>query len=284
MMATEDLRAAAFSDEPGRGAAVSVLHSNRPDLSNRALIFLVAAAVIALIIYFALLLALLPSAWRTPGSVELYIIGVIGAALLLVSMGFVAAKRTGLRGSPPAWFVAHVIGGTAGAVLVAIHSAGHLGRPPALLFVLLIALVVLGLWGRVRLARRMAATFASKQTSFTPASAGSREQFAVIIAKKRKLLSTIDGAASEGTFSLTLAHWLRSPRLAYQYAQLVREEHRLMGTRRAVRIDQAYWRLLHLAVAYLFVLGLIVHVVTVTFFAGYVADGRPITWWHITAW
>lgn len=258
--------------------------SERPDLGNRLLMILVAAAAFALAAYFVFVLPVLPPAWRTPGSTELYIVGAVGAVLLLISMGFVLAKRAGLPGSPPAWFVAHVIGGTLGAVLVAIHSAGYLRRPPALLFVLLIALVVLGLWGRVRLSRRMAATFASKQHSFTLASAGSREQFATTIAKKRKLLPTIDDQAAEGTFSLTLAHWLRSPRLALEYSQLVHQEHQLMGMRRAVRIDQAYWRLLHLAVAYLFVLGLVIHVVTVTFFAGYVADGGPITWWHITAW
>jgi len=27
-----------------------------------------------------------------------------------------------------------------------------------------------------------------------------------------------------------------------------------------------------------------VHVATVTFFAGYVADYGPIGWWHLTAW
>lgn len=256
----------------------------RPDLSNRALNFLVAAAVIALCAYFALLLPVLPPAWRTPGSGELYLVGVAGTALLLISMAFVVVKRTGIAGSPPAWFVAHVIGGTLGAVLVVIHSAGFLRRPPALLFALLVALVALGLWGRVRLSRRMAATFASKQRSFTPASAASRQQFAAVIAKKRTLLGGIDANANEGTFSLTYAHWLQSPARAFHYAKLVNEEHRLMGMRRAIPIDQAYWRLLHLGVAYLFVVGVFIHVVTVTFFAGYVAAGAPITWWHITAW
>ena len=32
------------------------------------------------------------------------------------------------------------------------------------------------------------------------------------------------------------------------------------------------------------VLGVLTHVVTVTFFAGYVAGGGPITWWHLTEW
>jgi len=54
--------------------------------------------------------------------------------------------------------------------------------------------------------------------------------------------------------------------------------------RRAVPAMQAYWRAVHIAVALLFLAGLIIHVVTVTFFADYVADGGPITWWHLTAW
>ena len=57
-----------------------------------------------------------------------------------------------------------------------------------------------------------------------------------------------------------------------------------MGTRASVGFAQAWWRPLHLAIAALFVAGLLVHVVTVTFFAGYVADGGRITWWHLMDW
>jgi hypothetical protein len=64
----------------------------------------------------------------------------------------------------------------------------------------------------------------------------------------------------------------------------VREENGLVGTRASVGMEQAWWRPLHLALAYLFVLGLVIHVITVTFFAGYVADGAAITWWHLKAW
>ena len=256
----------------------------RPDLGNRLLVSVVAAGVLALIAYFGAVQPALPVAWRTPGSAALYVTGVLGASLLLLPMGFVLAKRTGRGGSPPAWFVAHVIGGTVGAVLIAIHSAGFLRRPPALLFLALIALVVLGVWGRVRLAPRIAATFATRQASFTPANAADRQRFAAIIARKRALLSRLDPGANEGTFSLTLAHWLRAPRLSQDYAKLVREENRLIGARASVGLEQAWWRPLHLAIAYLFVLGLLVHVVTVTFFAGYVAEGGPITWWHVTDW
>lgn len=256
----------------------------RPDLSNRILIALVGTALIAIALYFAFIQPHLPKAWRTPGSPELYLVGVAGAALLLVSMAFVLAKRAGRGGSVPAWFVAHVVASTLGAVLIAIHSAGYLRRPPALMFLALLGLVALGVWARVRLARRMAATFATKQKSFTPVDPASRAALADVIGRKRLLLPAIDPAANEGTFSPTLAHWLRAPRATARYAKLVREERRLMGTRAMVGIEQAYWRPLHLALAYLFVLGIIVHVATVTFFAGYVADGGPITWWHLTAW
>lgn len=256
----------------------------RPDLGDRVLVGLVAAALAAITVYFAFIQPVLPKAWRTPGSPELYLVGVAGAALLLVSMAFVVVKRTGHGGPPPAWFVAHVVASTLGAVLIAIHSAGYLRRPPALLFLALIGLVALGVWARVRLSRRMSATFASKQNSFAPAGAVSRDALRDVIARKRELLPSIDSNANEGTFSLTLAHWLRTPCGSFRYARMVREENRLMGTRASVGLEQAYWRPLHLALAYLFVFGIIIHAVTVTLFAGYVADGGPITWWHLTDW
>lgn len=256
----------------------------RPDLRNAILVALTASAVLLLSAYFVVLHPILPEAWRTPGSPELYLVGVAGASLLLISMVFVFVKRTGRGGSPPAWFVAHVLGGTLGAVLVVIHSAGYLRRPPALLFLLIAALVFLGLWGRVRLARQMAGTFANKQRGFALAQADERERFLPIIAAKRTLLLDLDPNANEGTFSLTYAHWLRAPRLSMRYARLVREENLLMGMRESVGMQQAYWRAFHIAIAYLFVMGVLIHVITVTFFAGYVADGGAITWWHITSW
>ena len=102
--------------------------------------------------------------------------------------------------------------------------------------------------------------------------------------RKRALLASLDPAAQEATFSPTLMHWVRAPRASLRYARLIREENRLVGTRASVGMEQAWWRPLHLALAYVFVLGLVIHVITVTFFAGYVAGGEPITWWHLTAW
>jgi hypothetical protein len=255
----------------------------RLDLPDLMLVWIVGAAALAAAAWFALLPALRIS-WSTPGSPELYVTGVLGALLLLVSMVFVVVKRSGRGELAPAWFVAHVVCGSVGTVLVLVHSAGYLRRPPALLLLALLGLIVLGVWARVRLSARMAATFATKQRAFAPAGGESRAALAALIERKRALLASLDAAAREGTFSPTLVHWSRSPRASLRYARLVREENRLMGTRASVGAQQAWWRPLHLALAYLFVLGLVMHVITVTFFAGYVAGGEPITWWHLTAW
>jgi hypothetical protein len=238
------------------------------------------AALLAIAAWFAAR-SWLPEAWRTPGSAELYLTGVLGACLLVVPAVFALAKRSGRSSAPVAWFNAHVGCSLVGAVLIVAHSGGFLRRPPALLLLAIVALAVLGLWARLRGARLMAATFASKQPSFRVPDAAARERLRELIDEKRRLLAALDPGANEGTFSVTLPHLLRRPRLAMAYGRLAREESRLLGTRAAVGPAQAWWRPLHLALAWIFVAGVLVHVVTVTFFAGYVADGRPITWWHL---
>ncbi len=226
----------------------------------------------------------LPEAWRAPGGPALYLTGVAGVLLLLVPVAFVVAKRGGRSANPVGWFNAHIVCSLAGMVLIAIHSGGFLRRPPALLLLALAALAVLGVWARARGSRHMAATFASKAPAFQVPDAATRERLRALIAEKRRLLAGLDPQAAEGTFSVNLPHFIRSPRLALAYRSLAREESLLLGTRRAVPLEQAWWRPLHMALAWLFVLGVAVHVVTVTFFAGYVADGGPITWWHLAAW
>lgn len=244
---------------------------------------LTAAAVIAIVLWFVAR-GVLPEAWRSPGSPELYLTGVAGVLLLLVPVAFVIAKRGGSGANPVNWFNAHVACSLLGMVLIAIHSGGFLRRPPALLLLALIALALLGVWGRVRGSRRMAATFASKAPAFTVPDAATRDRLRLLIAEKRQLLAQLDPQANEGTFSVNLPHFIRSPGLALAYRKLAREESLLLGTRAAVSAKQAWWRPLHMALAWLFVLGVVIHVITVTFFAGYVADGGPITWWHLRAW
>ena len=255
----------------------------RRDLPDADLLWLTAAAAAAIVLWF-LFRGVLPEVWRTPGSPALYLTGVAGVLLLLVPAAFALAKRGGAAANPNSWFNAHVVCSLAGMVLVVIHSGGYLRRPPALLLLALIALAALGIWARVRGSRAMAATFAAKAPAFHVPDPATRERLRQIIVEKRGLLSRLDPQATEGTFSVNLPQYLHSPGLALAYRRLAREESMLLGTRRAVPPSQAWWRPLHMALAWIFVLGVAIHVITVTFFAGYVADGGPITWWHLTSW
>jgi hypothetical protein len=255
----------------------------RSDLSDRKLAALTASALTAVAAWFVLR-AWLPEAWRTPGSPQLYWMGVAGALLMLVPAAFALAKRGGRSRQPLWWFNLHVGCSLLGAVLIAAHSGGFLRRPPALLLVAIVALAVLGIWARVRGARLMAATFASKPHVFPPPDKATRERLGALIDEKRRLLARLDPAANEGTFAVTLPHLLRQPRLAIAYRRLEREESRLIGSRGAVSPAQAWWRALHLLLAWALVLGVVIHVITVTWFAGYVAGGGPITWWHVADW
>jgi hypothetical protein len=253
----------------------------RRDIPDARLLQLTAAAVIAVILWFVLRGAL-PEAWRTPGSPALYLAGVAGVLLLLVPAAFVIAKRGGSGANPVSWFNAHVACSLAGMVLIAIHSGGFLRRPPALL---LLTLLRWPRWasGRGCAVRGAAATFAPSAGVLVP-DAEPASAAACLIAEKRELLAQLDPLANEATFSVNLPHFIRRPGRALAYRRLAREESLLLGTRAAVSVKQAWWRPLHMALAWLFVLGVVIHVITVTFFAGYVADGGPITWWHLRAW
>lgn len=255
----------------------------KKDLSDATLLRLTGAAAAMIVLWFAIRGAL-PELWRTPGSPALYVAGVAGVLLLLVPVVFVLAKRGGHSRNPVGWFNAHITCSLLGMVLIAIHSGGFVRRPPALLLLTLLALALLGIWARLQGSRRMSATFASKAPAFQVPDAATRERLRALIVEKRRLLAELDPQAGEGTFSVNLPHFLRRPRLALAYRKLAREESLLLGTRRAVSAAQAWWRPLHMVLAWLFVLGVVIHVITVTFFAGYVADGGPITWWHLTAW
>ncbi|MDE0330930.1 MAG: hypothetical protein OXL41_03595 [Nitrospinae bacterium] len=255
----------------------------RLDIGDRLLAYLVFAAAVVLVTFFAFQREL-PREWHLPGSPTLYLIGVAGTVLLCVSMVFVVTKRTGAGGSPLGWFSAHVVTATLGGVLVTIHSAGFLRYAPALLLVALLVLVILGVWARVRLSKNMAATFASREESFSPPGSENRERLARLIEEKESLLSRIEPGADEGVFSPRLKHWFSRPGLTLAYARLIGRENKLLGVRSGVSPAQAYWRIVHVVLAYLFILGIVGHVVTVTFFAGYVSGGEEIYWWHLTKW
>lgn len=255
----------------------------RPDLDNRRLTVLVLGSV-AIIAVYAGIRPFLPEIWRTPGSLPLYLVGVAGAALLLGAAGFLVAKRGRGVVSPVRWFSAHVVLACLGTVLVIVHSAGYMRRPPALLILALFGLAALGVWARVLGAKRMAATLGGKRKVFATPDPVLQGKLADVIRRKTTLLAALDPAASEATFSPALRHWLRNPARTIAYRRLALEEEALIGARQSVGWAQAWWRPVHMLLAGLFVLGLVIHVVTVTFFAGYVADGGPITWWHLAAW
>lgn len=253
-----------------------------PDLPDRFLLLSAAAATVATVLWF-IVRQWLPTSWREPGSQELYLVGVLGLALLLAPVAYTLSKRCG-GPNPKKKFNAHVLCSLAGMVLITIHSGGYVRRPPAMIIVLLIVLMVIGIWARVRGSYRIAATFATKAPSFSPPDQVNRELISDLILQKRALLQHLAPGANEGTFSVNLPHFARNPWLAFRYYKLAKQEANLLGVRAAVSSFQAWWRPLHIALALLFILSALVHVVTITFFAGYVANGGPITWWHLASW
>lgn len=266
---------------------VDTAFSSRAVLGNATLRWLGIGTAITIAGYFLIVFPLMPEVWRTAGSPELYLTGVAGACLLLVAMVFSAVKRGGGGDLAPKFYVAHVLCAYAGTILVAVHGAGNLGRPPALMYLAIIGLVLLGMYARFHVSRRMERTFAEKHASYAATMTESkRERLRELIRDKKALLAELDPNADEGTFSLQPGHWRASPLRSLRYAKLVREEQEVVGTRRMVPFTQAYWWMAHRALAHLFVLGIVIHVITVTFFAGYVADYdlSKIIWWHIAKW
>ena len=255
----------------------------RPVLRKHALMALMVGAA-GLTALFFILRPVLPAAWSTPGSPELYLTGVLGALLCLTPFAFSIAKRAGGADSPPAWFIAHVVAATVGVALLVVHSGLHVRRPPALLLAGGLFLVVQGAWARVWLAHHVAGVFGGRYAAIVGSGNLDKERLRELIDAKTALLTRLDREAEEALFSPALSHWRRHPLLSLRYVRLAKAESALVGQRGDVSPVLAHWRTLHVAVAFLFLAGLIVHVITVTFFAGYVADGGPIDWWHLTAW
>ena len=251
------------------------------DLPNRDLIAWVALSLTA-----GLALALLvPSQagdWGRSGGPVLQAAATIGAILLLGSFLAVLAKRTGKSGKHG--FRLHVAMASLGAGLVMAHGLANVGRPPALLLLLLAALVALGVWSRTGGARLSAGTFGNKRDGFLKPDPDRRARLAAVIDAKRALLSEIDKDADEATFSPVARHWRSKPFATLRYQKLAAEEEALTGARAAISPAQARWRLLHRLLAWAFVAGLFAHIVIVMLFAGYASDGGEIYWLHFADW
>ncbi|MGB2241188.1 MAG: hypothetical protein ACPH3B_05145 [Candidatus Puniceispirillaceae bacterium] len=204
--------------------------------------------------------------------------------LLLVPFLFSIGKRGGLSQVPNKLFILHVGASIMGSLLVAGHAVASLDGPPLMLLAALVLLMITGAFGRVYANRIFAASFAMKPAPFASHDETIKTAIKNLIEAKRGVLKRLDPAAKEALFSVTLDHWIRRPILSLTYVRLARRESALVRSRHSLPRRGAYWRPLHLLLAWLFLAGMITHIVVVTFFAGYVADGGEIYWWHVTAW
>ena len=257
--------------------------AGRPDLANRRLLIWVAALVVAILGYIVIK-PFLPALWQRPGTEILQPMAALGAVLLLAPFLFSLGKRSGHSDIPNRLFILHVGASLLGMFLVSLHAAAAFSGPPLVLIACLALLVLTGVVARLHVSSRMASTFGRKSAPFQAADPDLKAKLRALINKKTALLARLDPQASEALFSPTLRHFLRAPFKSLAYARLARDEARLIGARRSVSRLQAWWRPIHMALAWLFLAGLILHVIMVTFFAGYVAEGRDIYWWHLAAW
>jgi len=255
----------------------------RPDISDSSL-RLLTALTLAASAGFLMASPYLPAGFPRPGSAVLQSSAIAGSLFLLAPTAFAIAKRSGRADIPNRSLIAHIVMSLLGLMLVVVHTTGKLASPPGVMAFILLALVVSGATGRLYTSLKMAATFGTKQAPFGAHDARVRNKLKDIIQRKVAVLASLDPNASEATFSVTLKHWLGSPMQAFSYTRLAKEEAGLIGARGSVSFMQGFWRPFHMVLAWIFVLALLVHVITVTFFAGYVAGEREIYWWHLTAW
>ena len=256
---------------------------HRPDLSNQKLRIMLLAFIVSMVL-FVLIKPYLGPDWQRPGTALMQSIAIGGALLLLVPFLFSIGKRGGFSAVPNKLFILHVGASICGGFMVACHAIASFDGPPLILLAAFVLLIITGTFGRVYANRVFAASFAMKPAPFGAHDDGTKAALKNLIEAKVAVLARLDPAAKEAVFSVTLGHWLRRPFLSLAYARLARRETMLVKTRQSLPRPGAYWRPLHLLLAWLFLAGMIIHIIVVTFFAGYVADGGEIYWWHVTAW
>ena len=227
-----------------------------------------------------------------PGSPFGQSLGIVAALILLASLFYMPVRRSdGERWGKPAAQTWHGFVGTLGTTLAVMHSQAALREWSTLVLLAVIGLLVTGVYGRLVAPLRVGATFGRGAIPYM-AAARPRTDTATPdgpLAEKRRLLRTIAAEAREGEFVLRWHHWTRTPRSAWRYHRLAVAERRSLSRNplsasAEVSALERFWRRFHLGLAGLFVIGLLAHVVTTVFFAGYVADGREVYWWHVTQW
>jgi len=258
-----------------------VNNNNRPDLSNRGILALTLAVILA-----ATIILLWPGL-PLPGSPPAQISAAIGTLLLLASLFFSMMKRSGLCASPPTWFVLHVLATLIGSCLIFIHVAsGQWLTPPGLVLLLLVFLILQGSLLRGLLSRGFGLLFARSGIAqgFSAPAELDKTALQKLIDRKSSLLGRLDSNAEEALFSPALRHWLGSPLKSFKYQLLAQQEANMVGARQSAGNTLAWSRRIHMLAALVFYLGLISHIIVMLFFAGYAAGGDAIDWWYITDW
>ncbi|MBI4504500.1 MAG: hypothetical protein HY691_03110 [Chloroflexi bacterium] len=266
---------------------VGDLARRRPRLTRVAVGRYLLALLAALVLYYAVL-PFLPWEAVRPGSALGQSLGIVAGLLFLAAAAFSPAKRIrGLLHYPPIWMDAHILVGGLAALLAFVHAAGRVTRAPGWILLAIVGLLLLGIYGRLVALRLHYRGFATP-AAFQPASPDAAAALSTLVAQKRALVAQLAPAAAEGTFSLSPAHWLRHPALAWRFQLLAWVEERQVYQRRGLEGGLALWlrrnwRLVHMSFALLTLLGIAAHVVVTLFFADYAAAaaGEPdVYWWH----
>lgn len=259
--------------------------------ANRILAFIALGLIFVCAVYLLGGVKWLPWDLR-PGSPIGQSLGICAGLVLLGTLYYVPVRRSdSTRFAKPAAQTWHSLVGTLGATLAILHSQAVLREWSTLVLLAIIGLLATGLYGRVIAPLRVGSTFGRSAIPYasTVQPNATLNMTNDLIQSKRALLRTITAGTREGEFVLRWHHWTQHPRAALGYYRLTVAERRLLarnplsGSTKISATDR-FWRRSHLLLAALFIVGIIAHVVTTVFFAGYVADGREIYWWHITAW
>jgi len=159
-------------------------------------------------------------------------------------------------------------------------------RQAGLLHACLCVLVVQGFIARAILSPRISELFAGQPASFGFGGHPTvdKKQLAELIEQKQSVLNSLDPSANEAVFSPNLSHWLSHPLQTLRYIKLANKESAMVGSRARAGFIMRWWRPAHMTLSLIFLIGMLVHIVVVLFFAGYVAGSEPIHWWHITDW
>lgn len=252
----------------------------------RALALLAAVVLVLGLAYAAMAARLVPYDPR-PGAPVGQTLGLIAAALMIATLLYLPAKRSDVLSAPNRRLVLwHIVLGLTGAGVALAHSRLVVVHPPILVLLAFLGLLATGLYGRIIASQRLGPTFGRGGSPFRPAIARP-DGLGDLIERKRRLLAALEPAAGEGTFALALSHWASQPLRSARYYALALEERRRMraldaaGYQEEMAALERWWRIGHLILAWLAVIGLVAHVVTTLFFAQWAAGQREVYWWHL---